>query len=120
MTLVYIYYADEYTKAGRSSLSVNLTFSQLILTVDLPLFQFTVLDDRLSELQPALRDVLNSLLDPRLFSVDRGELHILLHHSKSLSDFYSVAKDIESTLNDVLDEEENLVDMHLTHLATTG
>ena len=82
--------------------------------------QFTVLDNRLSELQPALRDVLNSLLDPQLFPVDRGELHTLLHHSKSLSDFYSIAKDIESTLNDVLDEEENLVDTHLTHLASTG
>ena len=111
------------TQCRQRTIFTNCSFDQnihLSLTVDLPLFQFTVLDNRLSELQPALRDVLNSLLDPRLFSVDRGELHILLHHSKSLSDFYSVAKDIESTLNDVLDEEENLVDMHLTHLASTG
>ena len=111
------------TQGRHRTFFTNCSFGQnihLSLTVGLPLFQFTVLDNRLNELQPALGDVLNSLLDPRLFSVDRGELHVLLHHSKSLSDFYSVTKDIESTLNDVLDEEENLVDMYLTHLDSTG
>ena len=33
--------------------------------------QFSVLDDRLNDLEPALREVLNRLLDPRIFSVDR-------------------------------------------------
>ena len=60
------------------------------------------------------------MLDPRLFSVDRGELHILLHQSKSLSEFHSVVKDIESTLDDVLEYEEDLAEMYLTHWATTG
>ena len=82
--------------------------------------QFSVLDGRIQELEPALRDILNSLLDPRLFSVDRGELHILLHQSKSLSEFHSLVKDIEGTLTDMLDTEEDMADMYLTHLATTG
>lgn len=50
----------------------------------------------------------------------RGELHILLHHSKSLSEFHSVVKDIEATLTDVLDNEESMADMYLTHMASTG
>lgn len=81
---------------------------------------FSSLDERLYELGNALREVLNRLLDPRLFSVDRGELHILLQQSKSLSEFHSVVKDIEATLTDVLDSEEDMADMYLTHSATTG
>ena len=79
-----------------------------------------MLDGRLQELEPALRDVLNSLLDPRLFSVDRGELHILLHHSKSLSEFHSIVRDIEATLSEVLDNEEDMADMYLSHWSSTG
>ncbi len=86
----------------------------------LPPSQFTVLDDRLQELMPALTEVLNSLLDPRLFSVDRGQLHILLHHSRSLSEFFSLVKDIEATLSEVLDQEEDMADMYLTHWNTAG
>ena len=78
------------------------------------------MDERLSELQPALRNVLNSLLDPRLFSVDRGELHILLLHSKNLSEFHSLVKDIEMTLLEILDSEQDMAEMYLTHWATTG
>ena len=79
-----------------------------------------MLDERLHELAPALREVLNSLLDPRLSSVDRGELHILLHHSKNLSEFHSIVRDIEATLNEVLDSEEDMTDMYLTHWDATG
>ena len=79
-----------------------------------------MLDSRLGELQPALREVLNRLLDPRLFSVDRGELHILLHHSKNLSEFHSLVRDLESTLAEVLDNEEDMADMYLSHWAATG
>lgn len=82
--------------------------------------QFTVLDSRLQELSPALTEVLNSLLDPQLFSVDRGQLHILLHHSKSLSEFDSLVKDIETTLSETLDQEEDMAEMYLTHWSATG
>ena len=74
----------------------------------------------MAKLEPALKNILNSLLDPHLFSVDRGELHILLHHSKSLSEFHSVVRDVECTLAEVLDADESMADMYLTHLATVG
>lgn len=79
-----------------------------------------MLDEHLSKLEPALRDVLNSLLDPGLVSVDRGQLHFLLHHSKNLSEFDSLVRDIESTLTEVLDSEQDMSDMYLTHWAETG
>lgn len=82
--------------------------------------QFFELDAQLDKLEPAIKNVLNSLLDPHLFSVDRGELHILLHHSKNLSEFHSVVKDIECTLEEVLEADESMADMYLTHLATVG
>lgn len=82
--------------------------------------QFSQLDAELAKLEPALRDVLNRLLDPHLFSVDRGELHILLHHSKSLSEFHSLVRDIESTLTELLDADESMAGMYLSHLATLG
>ncbi|XP_064385441.1 magnesium transporter MRS2 homolog, mitochondrial-like [Halichondria panicea] len=81
---------------------------------------FSLLDGRLSQLEPALREVLNNLLDPRLFSVDRGQLHILLHHSKSLSEFDSLVRDIESTLSEMLDNDEDIADMYLSHVRETG
>ena len=34
--------------------------------------------------------------------------------------FNSLQETFESTLKDVLDEEEKLIDIHLTHLASTG
>lgn len=82
--------------------------------------QLSDLDAEIAKLEPALKNVLNSLLDPHLFSVDRGELHILLHHSKNLSEFHSVVRDVESTLAEVLDTEESMADMYLTHLASMG
>ncbi len=64
--------------------------------------------------------MLNNLLDPALFSVDRGQLHILLHHSKSLSEFDSLVRDIESTLSEVLDSDADIADMYLSHIKQTG
>ena len=64
--------------------------------------------------------MLNNLLDPRLFSVDRGQLHILLHHSKSLSEFDSLVRDIESTLSEMLDNDDDIADMYLSHVRETG
>ena len=41
----------------------------------------------------------------RYVCLGRGELHILLHHSKSLSEFHSIVKDTEATLTDMLDSD---------------
>ena len=38
----------------------------------------------------------------------------------SLSEFYSLVKDIEETLTDVLDYEEDMAAMYLTHAVLTG
>lgn len=84
------------------------------------LMQFFDLDAELARLEPALKNVLKRLLDPRIFSVDRGELHILLHHSKNLSEFHSVVRDVETTLTEVLEADESMADMYLTHVATVG
>lgn len=91
-----------------------------VLVIILFSAQFSDLDAELAKLEPALKTVLNSLLDPHLFSVDRGELHILLHHSKNLSEFNSLVRDVESTLGEVLDADESMAEMYLTHLALEG
>ena len=52
--------------------------------------------------------------------MDRGHLHVLLLHSKSLSEFTSLVKDIEGTLEDVLDNEADLAEMYLSHWTTPG
>jgi len=81
---------------------------------------------------------LRDLLDPRLFSVDRGELHVLLQHSKrwvmklyqrcvtgvntllSLSEFEAMVIDLRATLDDILESEEYMAEMYLTHLVQHG
>ena len=52
--------------------------------------------------------------------MDRGHLHVLLLHSKSLSEFTSLVKDIEGTLEDVLDNEADLAEMYLSRWTTPG
>lgn len=37
----------------------------------------------------------------------------------SLSEFHTLVKDIEATLSDTLDYEEDMADMYLTHLSRT-
>ena len=49
---------------------------------DISHIQFSVMDGQLSSLHPSVTNTLNTLLDPRMFSVDQGQLHILLHLSK--------------------------------------
>ena len=88
-------------KLGPSPLSSSLSFI------------FSSLFTSLFSLSPSLP------LSP-LSHLSRGELHILLQHSKSLSEFHSIVKDIEATLTDVLDSEEDMADRYLTHFADTG
>ena len=47
----------------------------------------------------------------------RFDIHFSLY---SLSEFYSLVKDIEDTLTDVLDYEDDMADMYLSHCALTG
>ena len=79
-----------------------------------------VLDEHLEEIQPALTGVLNNILTPHLFFVDRGEPYILLIHNKKLTEFYSLVEDVEKTLEEILESDEDMAAMYLTHRATTG
>jgi hypothetical protein len=79
-----------------------------------------VLDERLDEIQPALTAILNNILTPRLFFVDRGEPFILLIHDKKLTEFHSLVEDVEKTLEEILESDEDMAAMYLTHRTTTG
>ena len=42
------------------------------------------LEKKIAQLDTSIKKALHDLLDPRSFSLDRGELHVLLQHSKRL------------------------------------
>ena len=123
-----LYYVDEYTMYPwqtwlyLQSVHLTKTFDCVYVnntTATLP--GHIVLVICLSELQPALLDVLN-MQPPGLTALLcwlRSASYPPASQQESLR-LHLVAKDIEFTLNDVLGEDENLVNMHLTHLATTG
>ena len=56
--------------------------SYVPLPVSSHFVQFTALEARCKSLKLAITETLNGLLDHRLFSIDRGQLHILLQLSK--------------------------------------
>ena len=82
--------------------------------------QLSGLDEELALLEPALRESLDRLYNPQYLQLDKGELYMLLEQSGQLSEFHSLVRDVEATLNEVLDSEEDMADMYLTHYASTG
>jgi magnesium transporter len=78
------------------------------------------MESQLNSLLPSVTNTLNTLLDPRMFSVDQGQLHILLHLSKNLSEFQSLLLDLESTLNELMEVDEDMAEMYLTHKLLSG
>ncbi|XP_058687088.1 magnesium transporter MRS2 homolog, mitochondrial [Poecile atricapillus] len=64
------------------------------------------LQGRLNTLQPQILETLEALVDPKLLSVDRSKLHILLQNGKSLSELETDAKVFKETILEILDEEE--------------
>jgi magnesium transporter len=81
---------------------------------------FSAMESQLNSLLPSVTNTLNTLLDPRMFSVDQGQLHILLHLSKNLSEFQSLLLDLESTLNELMEVDEDMAEMYLTHKLLSG
>ncbi len=81
--------------------------------------QLSGLDEELVVLEAALKDSLDHLLHPEYISMDKGEIYmfLLLQQSSRLSEFYSLVKDIAVTLTEVLDAEDDMADMYLTHCA---
>lgn len=77
---------------------------------------FVELEKKILQLDFSIKNALHDLLDPRSFSLDRGELHVLLQHSKSLSEFEAMVLDLKGTLEDILDFEDCMAEMYLSHL----
>ncbi|KAM7174274.1 magnesium transporter MRS2 homolog, mitochondrial isoform 2-T2 [Macrochelys suwanniensis] len=72
------------------------------------------LQGRLNILQPQIIETLEALVDPKLLSVDRSKLHILLQNGKSLSELETDLKVFKETILEILDEEELIEELCLT------
>ncbi|XP_041104436.1 magnesium transporter MRS2 homolog, mitochondrial-like [Polyodon spathula] len=72
------------------------------------------LQARLQELQPQILETLESLVDPKMLSVDRSKLHVLLQNSKNLSELETDIKVFKESLLEILDEEELIEELCLT------
>ncbi|XP_043364243.1 magnesium transporter MRS2 homolog, mitochondrial isoform X3 [Dermochelys coriacea] len=72
------------------------------------------LQGRLNILQPQIIETLEALVDPKLLSVDRSKLHILLQNGKSLSELETDFKVFKETILEILDEEELIEELCLT------
>ncbi|XP_030408396.1 magnesium transporter MRS2 homolog, mitochondrial isoform X1 [Gopherus evgoodei] len=72
------------------------------------------LQGRLNVLQPQIIETLEALVDPKLLSVDRSKLHILLQNGKSLSELETDLKVFKETILKILDEEELIEELCLT------
>ncbi|XP_014732286.1 PREDICTED: magnesium transporter MRS2 homolog, mitochondrial [Sturnus vulgaris] len=72
------------------------------------------LQGRLNTLQPQILETLEALVDPKLLSVDRSKLHILLQNGKSLSELETDLKVFKETILEILDEEEVIEELCLS------
>ncbi|XP_063779329.1 magnesium transporter MRS2 homolog, mitochondrial isoform X2 [Pseudophryne corroboree] len=75
------------------------------------------LQGRLQYLQPHILETLEALVDPKLLSVDRSKLHILLQSGKSLSELETDIKVFKETILEILDEDELIEELCLTKVA---
>uniref|UniRef100_A0A7N8X0A8 Magnesium transporter n=1 Tax=Mastacembelus armatus TaxID=205130 RepID=A0A7N8X0A8_9TELE len=76
--------------------------------------RINTLQTRLNEVEPAILDTLESLVDPKILSADRSKLHILLQNSKSLSELETDIKVFKDSLLKILDEDEIIEEFCLT------
>lgn len=105
-------------------LSVQLAGEGQLVTYSLP-FEFRAIEailqhrtntlhSRLSALQPQILETLEALVDPKLLSVDRSRLHILLQNSKNLSELETDIKVFREALLEILDDEELIENLCLS------
>ncbi|KAK5606771.1 magnesium ion transporter [Crenichthys baileyi] len=73
-----------------------------------------LLQTQLNDVEPAILDTLESLVDPKILSADRSKLHILLQNSKSLSELETDIKVFKDSLLKILDEDEMIEELCLT------
>ncbi|XP_005041697.1 PREDICTED: magnesium transporter MRS2 homolog, mitochondrial [Ficedula albicollis] len=72
------------------------------------------LQGRLNTLQRQILETLEALVDPKLLSVDRSKLHILLQNGKSLSELETDLKVFKETILEILDDEEVIEELCLS------
>ncbi|NXX88852.1 MRS2 protein, partial [Centropus bengalensis] len=77
-------------------------------------YRISKLQGRLNTLQPQILETLEALVDPKLLSVDRSKLHILLQNGKSLSELETHLKVFKETILEILDEEELIEELCLS------
>ncbi|XP_030905606.2 magnesium transporter MRS2 homolog, mitochondrial [Melopsittacus undulatus] len=77
-------------------------------------YRISRLQGRLNTLQPQILETLEALVDPKLLSVDRSKLHILLQNGKSLSELETDLKVFKETILEILDEEELIEELCLS------
>ncbi|XP_055656935.1 magnesium transporter MRS2 homolog, mitochondrial isoform X2 [Falco peregrinus] len=77
-------------------------------------YRISKLQGRLNTLQPQIVETLEALVDPKLLSVDRSKLHILLQNGKSLSALETDLKVFKETILEILDEEELIEELCLS------
>ncbi|XP_054670972.1 magnesium transporter MRS2 homolog, mitochondrial isoform X2 [Grus americana] len=77
-------------------------------------YRISKLQGRLNTLQPQILETLEALVDPKLLSVDRSKLHILLQNGKSLSELETDLKVFKETILEILDEEEVIEELCLS------
>ncbi|XP_073422230.1 magnesium transporter MRS2 homolog, mitochondrial [Dendrobates tinctorius] len=79
--------------------------------------RISTLQGRLHFLQPRILETLESLVDPKLLSVDRSKLHILLQNGKTLSELETDIKVFKEAILEILDEDELIEELCLTKLS---
>ncbi|KAJ7338574.1 hypothetical protein JRQ81_012476 [Phrynocephalus forsythii] len=105
-------------------LSSQLAGEGQLVTYSLP-FEFRAMEailqywigylhGKLNSLQPQILETLNALVDPKLLSLDRSKVHILLQNGKSLAELETDLKVFKETLLEILDDEEILEELCLS------
>ncbi|XP_075067431.1 magnesium transporter MRS2 homolog, mitochondrial [Mixophyes fleayi] len=77
-------------------------------------YRIGTLQGRLQFLQPHILETLEALVDPKLLSVDRSKLHVLLQNGKSLSELETDIKVFKEAILEILDEDELIEELCLT------
>ncbi|CAI9600814.1 unnamed protein product, partial [Staurois parvus] len=76
--------------------------------------RISILQERLQYLQPHILETLEALVDPKLMSVDRSKLHVLLQNGKSLSELETDIKVFKEAILEILNEDELIEELCLT------
>ncbi|XP_063307745.1 magnesium transporter MRS2 homolog, mitochondrial isoform X1 [Pelobates fuscus] len=76
--------------------------------------RMSILQGRLQFLHPHIMETLEALVDPKLLSIDRSKLHILLQSGKSLSELETDIKVFKEAILEILDEDELIEELCLT------